>query len=587
MKLLQSLLMTLLLISGSYFNPLLLRAQSTDNPDQPFNLFLPLISSGHEAVTTDMDFVSDDPPLADEVFVEPEFSADETAVSAAATTVTLLPTSYTTTNGAAGGQPVSNLHIQDQTGLQNDWNKYVEFTTPGSQKYIGYRSYALPTTINPTTITALQLKANYLGSVKSYQTWTWTIYNWSTKKWVVLGNNNGALNGQWKLFTFKAGGTLRAYINSSRELRVRLQANNTKGNMALDYEALTVSANNSSPTLPISGVAVPALGAFDEAMINFMTARNIQAGTLAISRKGTLLLARGYGWQDRAQQRIISPSTLMRIASVDKPLTGAAIKRLIAQGQLSANTKIFAFLNIQPPLGKTPDARLKDITIQHLLDHQGGWDPAQSFDPMFDVVRIANELGISSPAGIPDVARYMAGQPLQYTPGTHSAYSNFGYALLRWTITKVTGQSLASYFQREFGLDVERSYAFARDRNAREIWYSDPNSCINVYQPTTTVACPDGGFAVESYSLVASSATLATHLDRYWISGEPRTPGQTGYVYWFYGSLPGTFTFVYQHVNGTNVAILFNQRMDASNLPYDTIKGVMDQVIAGIPSLNQ
>ena len=561
-------------------------AQETSNADQPFSLFLPLVASDAETTAQEAD-TNDDALLADEAFVDPEFSADESVISAAATTTTLLPTRYTTTSGSDGGQPVSNLHVQDQAGTQSDTNKFVALLTPSNKNYIGYRSYSLPTNLDPATISALQVKANYRGPAKSYQTWTWTIYNWSTQKWVTLGNNSGAQDGQWKLFTFTAGGTLRNYINSStREIQVRLQSNNTKGDMALDYEALAIGANNNN-SLPISGVAVPALSAFDNAMVNFMTARNIQAGTLAVSRNGTMLLERGYGWQDRTRQRTITPNTFMRIASVDKPLTAAAIKRLIAQGRLSASTKIFAFLNVTPPAGRTADPRLKDITIQHLLDHQGGWDPTKSFDPMFDVVRIANELGIASPAGIPDIARYMAGQPLQYTPGTGSAYSNFGYALLRWTITRVTGKALVSYFQSEFGLDVERSYAFAKDRNAREIWYSDPGTCTNVYQPSTTVACPDGGFAVEAYTLVASSATLATHLNRYWISGEPRAVGQTGYVYWFFGSLPGTFTFIYQHPNGTNVAILFNQRTDPSGLAYDSIKTVIDQVIAGIPSLNQ
>ena len=42
MKLVQSLLITLLLLSGISGNTLRLRAQSTANADRPFNLFLPL-----------------------------------------------------------------------------------------------------------------------------------------------------------------------------------------------------------------------------------------------------------------------------------------------------------------------------------------------------------------------------------------------------------------------------------------------------------------------------------------------------------------------------------------------------------------
>lgn len=245
------LLLTLLL--GSGINT---RAQSNDHLDQPFNFFLPLVAGDNEAAAV-AESDSDVPLLADEAFIEPEFSTDERINSAAATTTTLLPTRYATTSGADGGQPVGNLHVQDQSGTQNDWNKYVEFLTPGSQKYIGYRSYTLPSTIDPATITAIQAKANYLGSAKSYQTWTWTIYNWSTKKWVKLGDNAGALAWQWKLFTFTAGGTLRNYVNSStREIQVRLQSNNTKDDMDLDYEAVLITHNSSSPGLA-QKVAVP------------------------------------------------------------------------------------------------------------------------------------------------------------------------------------------------------------------------------------------------------------------------------------------------------------------------------------------
>jgi Tol biopolymer transport system component len=364
-------------------------------------------------------------------------------------------------------------------------------------------------------------------------------------------------------------------------------------------------------SLPVSGVPVPELMVFDQAMLDFMAARNIQAGTLTVMRSGTVLLEHGYGWQDRGEWKAylplvmksssllravslsdstvsnhavaISPSALMRVASIDKPITAAAIKRLISQGRLSPDAKVFPLLGVTAPAGQSPAPRLNDITIQHLLDHQGGWDSSQTgYDPMFRVVDIAAALGIPSPAGTPDIARYMAGQPLQFTPGTRSAYSNFGYALLRWIVERVSGRTFVSYLQQELGIDVDRSHAFSQDRNPREIWYSDPGRCTNVFQPSSIVPCADGGYNVESRSIAASSATLAHFLDHYWISGEPRSPGQLGYIYWFYGSLPGTFSFAYQRLDGVNIVALFNQRTDSSGLPYDNIKDVMDEAVASV-----
>jgi hypothetical protein len=52
---------------------------------------------------------------------------------------------------------------------------------------------------------------------------------------------------------------------------------------------------------------------------------------------------------------------------------------------------------------------------------------------------IALALGLNHPVQKLDVAKYMYGQPLQDTPGTNSAYSNYGYLLLSAIVEQVTG----------------------------------------------------------------------------------------------------------------------------------------------------
>src|SRR5438309_151357 len=133
----------------------------------------------------------------------------------------------------------------------------------------------------------------------------------------------------------------------------------------------------------MSGSAVPELQAFDQDMQRFMRERGIKAATLAVSKDGKLILARGYGFADSNGQRSIRPDDPLRIASVTKPITAAAVRHLIRERRLSPDMKAFAFLGVTPPPESEPDPRLKDITIQHLLDHQGGWDRDKAFDPMF------------------------------------------------------------------------------------------------------------------------------------------------------------------------------------------------------------
>lgn len=155
---------------------------------------------------------------------------------------TLSPTAYVTSSGASGGQSVANLAVQDQSGSQNDWNKYLEFNTPNTSRYIGYRRYTVPTSVTISSITGIQVKANFLGPAVTNQKWTWKLYNWSSSTWVTLGDNTGSSWSAWKSFTFSATGALANYVSSTREMRVRIESNNASDDADLDYEAVVLNA---------------------------------------------------------------------------------------------------------------------------------------------------------------------------------------------------------------------------------------------------------------------------------------------------------------------------------------------------------
>src|SRR5438876_11825879 len=120
----------------------------------------------------------------------------------------------------------------------------------------------------------------------------------------------------------------------------------------------------------------------------------------------------------------------MRIASLTKSITAAAVRKLIREGKIQSDSKAFKLLDVSPPKGQSADPRLYEISIQHLLDHQGGWDKDKTFDPMFRSAEIAAALGKPVPATSHDVIQHMTGQPLQFAPGSRTVYSNFGYCVL-------------------------------------------------------------------------------------------------------------------------------------------------------------
>src|SRR5439155_9302611 len=138
-----------------------------------------------------------------------------------------------------------------------------------------------------------------------------------------------------------------------------------------------------------------------------------------------------------------------RIASLSKPITGAAIDALVGRGKLSLHDKVFELLKLPPPpAGSTPDPRLKRITIENLLQHRGGWDKKAAGDPTYDFAPIEKAMGLDHPPDPSEIAIYMSGQPLQFDPGSQSVYSNFGYMLLGLVIEKLSGMSVHDFVKK-------------------------------------------------------------------------------------------------------------------------------------------
>jgi N-acyl-D-amino-acid deacylase len=185
---------------------------------------------------------------------------------------------------------------------------------------------------------------------------------------------------------------------------------------------------------------------FDEMMPRLLHDFGIPGASLAIVYEGRLVLARGYGLADVTEHRAVEATTPFLIASVSKTITAATVLALVQQRRLQLNDKVLRILDdLQPPPHAKVDPRLADITVRDLLYHAGGWDRRVSGDPMTSGDRIESALHVQAPVTPRDLARYMLGQPLDFKPGTKTAYSNFGYMLLGMIIERVTGQPYADY----------------------------------------------------------------------------------------------------------------------------------------------
>lgn len=349
-----------------------------------------------------------------------------------------------------------------------------------------------------------------------------------------------------------------------------------------------------------TGPDVPEMANYDVGITNFIEGRGIPGAAVAVSKDGRLVYARGFGMADVEAGAAVQPDSRFRIASISKSVTAVAVMRLVEEGLLELDAPAFAFLDhLQPAEGATEDARLAAVTVRDLLQHSGGWDrDGTGYDPMFDVVNIANTMGAAAPADCETVIRYMRGRPLDFDPGTRYSYSNFGYCALGRIVERVTGEDYDVYVRgllAEAGIEgMEVGRSLLSDRLPGEVRYYPDNITTSVFDGSA-VSWPYGGFHIEAMDAhggwvasavdllrlssaidgLANRADVLTPASLAAISARPDVPSWSTSSYWYglgwqvntnghwwhNGSLPGLESLlVRSNYQGLHWAVLLNHR---------------------------
>jgi CubicO group peptidase (beta-lactamase class C family) len=361
----------------------------------------------------------------------------------------------------------------------------------------------------------------------------------------------------------------------------------------------------------IDGPSTPSMTSFDNAMLDFMKARGITDGSLAVTTGGRLVKASGYTLNATRTPPVgqrVAPTTLFRIASISKSVTATAVNRLAQEGRLNLDTPIDQLIDLTSSTGHVADTRLDQVTVRRVLHHLGGWgDPlVTGFDPMIADAQIAG-----NPSNLPvtqrQIIKYRSGWGLDNEPGTF-AYSNYGYMLLGRVIEAVTGLAYADYAQQA----VLGPIGITRMRighSAASLPLPTESPYQTTLSPTTTVLNPSGaqvpwpygGFNLENMDSHGGWLASAVDLVRFSSIFDGNTsvlnPGSVGatfarqdtpldgdgYYYgygwfirstngagvgynaWHNGSLPGSWTWLVRCYNGRTWSALFNRRDDSSD----------------------
>jgi len=233
-----------------------------------------------------------------------------------------------------------------------------------------------------------------------------------------------------------------------------------------------------------------------------MSANHIPGLSLAVVRRGKIIVAKGYGMANLELSVPATEKSCFLIASVTKTFTASAVMMLIEEGKVSLDDAISKYV---PDL---PDA-WKVVTIRQLLNHTSGIKTNLEMPPpcsfTYDCLNYTQA----------DVIKETACLPLNFPPGERFEYSNTGYFLLGMLIESVSGKTYEQFL-------TERIFVPLGMKDTRMINYSEliPNrasgyswrsgALYNSEQMNPAVELSGGGLMSTVLDMVKWDAALDT-----------------------------------------------------------------------------
>lgn len=246
----------------------------------------------------------------------------------------------------------------------------------------------------------------------------------------------------------------------------------------LDLPSLNLRLNNDLSEFENSNY-------IDRVVKRFMARNELTGVSLAIAKDEKLVFARGYGFADLENKIPTGPEHLFRVASVSKLITACAVMKLVENGKLRLDDKVFGNDGIVNDSIYQPykDKSLVQISVRNLLNHSGGWTQKYG-DPIFVPNRIADLVGDEYPATIETYLKFITSRRLHFKPGTMSSYSNMGYVLLSEVISRVSGMPYQEYVKTHILLpagitDMHIGNSFHEDKFTNEVRYYEPEGALH------------------------------------------------------------------------------------------------------------
>ena len=170
----------------------------------------------------------------------------------------------------------------------------------------------------------------------------------------------------------------------------------------------------------------------DRIVNDAMRAEQIPAITVAVLRGDRLTYSRAFGTADLENSVLATPETLIRTASIAKPITAVAAMTLVESGKLRLDAPVQTYCAPFP-------AKQWPITTRQLLAHTSG---IRHYNPG-EMENTRHYRWMSDGFAI------FAADPLLFRPGTGYQYSTYGYTVVGCAIEGAAARRFQDYVAQQ------------------------------------------------------------------------------------------------------------------------------------------
>jgi len=172
---------------------------------------------------------------------------------------------------------------------------------------------------------------------------------------------------------------------------------------------------------------------------------------VAVSVNGKQVWQHGFGYADLENRLLAQTSTVMRIASISKPITMAVLAKLWEEGKVDLDSPIQNYVPDWPE--KTVDGEKVEITVRQLCCHMSGVRHyARKNENDVKEIDLQEYYIKDEFSSTDDSIKLFRDDDLLSKPGEKFNYTTHGFTLLAKVIENVTGQPFDKYMEEQFAI---------------------------------------------------------------------------------------------------------------------------------------